>query len=203
MHGVLRMIRRVKENASREGFLMRPENEARLAKIKKISRILQGMCTAFLVLCVLGFLVMTWFLISSRYPIPGGGHGIIWEGYNGVAFNVYDLTDRDRVVAVVFFALSWGVVFNCGYQLHRLLDNYSRGEVFTSESAGQIRKWGIACVLWGVMKFGWMLVPLVIANAYKKPGEGLSLVVNGLIIVAISWFMEMAAEMREEQDLIV
>jgi hypothetical protein len=27
--------------------------------------------------------------------------------------------------------------------------------------------------------------------------------VNGLIIVAISWFMEMAAEMREEQELIV
>ena len=47
------------------------------------------------------------------------------------------------------------------------------------------------------------MVPLVIANANKKPGEGLSLVVNGLIIVAISWFMEMAAEMREENELTV
>jgi len=26
---------------------------------------------------------------------------------------------------------------------------------------------------------------------------------NGLIIVGISWFMAMAAEMREEQDLVV
>jgi len=182
---------------------MRPENEARLARIKKFSGILRGMCKAFLGLCVLGFLVMTWVLVNSRYPIPGGGHGIIWEGYNGVDFNVYDLTDRDRIVAGVLFALSWGVVFNCGYQLHRLMDNYSRGEVFTSESARQIHRWGIACVLWGAMKFGWRLVPLLITNTYKKPGEGLSLVVNGLIILAISWFMAMAAEMREEQDLIV
>ena len=182
---------------------MRPENEARLRKIKKISGILRGMCKAFLVLCVLGFLVLTWILVISRSPIPGGGHGIIRVGYSGVDFNVYDLTDRNRVVVGILCALTLGIIFNCGYQLHRLLDNYSRGEVFTAESAGQIRKWGIACVLWGLVKLGWRLVPLVIANANKKPGEGLSLVVNGLIIVAISWFMEMAAEMREEQDLTV
>jgi hypothetical protein len=168
-----------------------------------MSGILQWICKAFLGFCVLGLLVMTWFLISSRYPIPEGGHGIIWEGYNGVAFNVYDLTDRDRVMAGIFFALSWGVMFNCGYQLHRLLGNYSRGEVFTTVSAGLIRKCGMACVLWGVMNFGWRLVPLIITSTYKNPGEGLSQVVIGLVIVVISWFMEMAAEMREEQELIV
>jgi len=182
---------------------MQPENEAKLRKIKLISGILRGMCKVFLVLCVLGFLLRTFGLVTSRGPIPGGGHGIIWEGYNGVAFNVYDLTGRDRVVAGILFALTWGVVFLCGFHLHRLLGYYSRGEVFSKESAGQIRQWGIACVLWGVVKFGWMLVPLLIVNAYRKPGEGLSLVVNGLIIVAISWFMEMAAEMREENELTV
>jgi steroid 5-alpha reductase family enzyme len=71
-------------------------------------------------------------------------------------------------------------------------------------SAGQIRKCGMACVLWGLMKFAWMLVPLVIANAYnKEPTEGTSLVVIGLVIVVISWVMEMAAEMQEERELIV
>jgi steroid 5-alpha reductase family enzyme len=54
------------------------------------------------------------------------------------------------------------------------------------------------------MKFAWMLVPLVIANAYnKEPTEGTSLVVIGLVIVVISWVMEMAAEMQEERELIV
>jgi hypothetical protein len=33
--------------------------------------------------------------------------------------------------------------------------------------------------------------------------EGVGKIVNGLIIVAISWFMEMAAEMREENELTV
>jgi hypothetical protein len=47
------------------------------------------------------------------------------------------------------------------------------------------------------------LVPLIITSTYKNPGEGLSQVVIGLVIVVISWFMEMAAEMREEQELIV
>ncbi len=183
---------------------MLPENEARLARIKKISRVLRGICKAFLVFCVLGFLFMTRFLVIHRGSTIVGGHVVYWESFNGVAFNVSDLTDRDRVVAGVILALSWGVVFNCGYQLHRLLGNYSRGEVFTTESAGQIRKWGIACVLWGVMKMGWMLVPLLIVNAHQRqPGEGLSLVGNGLVIVAISWIMEMASEMREEQDLII
>ena len=182
---------------------MLPENEARLRKIKWISGILRAMCKVFLVLCVLGFLLRMFVLVSSGGPIPGGGHGIIWEGYNGVAFNVYDLTGRERVVAGILFALTWGVVFKCGYHLHRLLGYYSRGEVFSMESAGQIRQWGIACVLWGVLKFGWLLVPFLIANASRKPGDGLSLIVNGLIIVAISWFMEMAAEMREEHELTV
>jgi hypothetical protein len=184
---------------------MRPENEARLARIKKISGILRWICKAFLAFCVLGFLAtMRFLMISRQTSFPGGGHAIYWQSYNGVAIVVSNLTNRERVVAGVLFALSWGVVFNCGYQLDRLLGNYSRGDVFTTKSAGQIRKWGVACVLWGVMELGWMLAPLVIANASKKqPGEGLSLVVNGLVIVAISWFMEMAAEMREEQDLII
>jgi Protein of unknown function (DUF2975) len=183
---------------------MRPENEARLARIKKISWILRWICRVFLVLCVLGFLKMARFLAIARCQISGVVHCSYTQSFNGVAYNVSDLTDRDRVVVGVILALSWGVIFNCGYQLHRLLDNYSRGEVFTTESAGQIRKWGIACVLWGVLDLGWMLVPHMIVNARnEQQGGWLSLVGNGLVIVAISWFMEMAAEMREEQDLII
>lgn len=87
-----------------------------------------------------------------------------------------------------------------------LLGNYSRGEIFTKGSAEQIRQWGLACALWGVARYAIQFLPRVpaIRDSFK-PGEvqGLGLMVNGLIIVAISWFMEMAAEMREEQDLIV
>jgi hypothetical protein len=187
---------------------MKPENEAKLAKIKKMSGILQWICRAFLLVVVYGWGVTTWRLVIWRGAMPGiragVDHAVYWFGFYGMEFKAYDLSDRDRVMAELFFLLVSGVIFNCGYQLHRLLGYYSRGEVFTTVSAGQIRKCGIACVLWGLMKFVLILVPLVISNAYNaEPRDGTSLVVIGLVIVVISWFMEMAAEMREEQELIV
>jgi hypothetical protein len=58
-------------------------------------------------------------------------------------------------------------------------------------------------VAWGIVKLGWLLMPLVMANSQRWGSVDFSTLVNGLIIVAISWFMEMAAEMREENELTV
>ena len=167
---------------------MRPENEARLGRIERISKVLRAVCKVFLALCVLGFLAA----VSCLTGVGGIGDQF---GSGGA-----------RLVVVGLLAVTIGLAFKCGYHLHRLLGNCSRGEIFTKESAGQIRQWGIACALWGVARFAILFLPRVPAiRAYFRPGQvqGLGLVVNGLIIVAISWFMEMAAEMREEQDLVV
>jgi hypothetical protein len=190
---------------------MRPENEARLRKIERISKVLRWVCKGFLVLCVIGFLMQMRSLAFSRCQTSGVVHCAYWTGVSGVEFNISEVygvtelvTDSDRVVFGFIFALGAGVLFNCGYQLHRLLSNYSRGDIFTKESAEQIRKCGLACVLWGIFDLGLELAPRLSANFHsKQPGGGLSQVGIGLVIVAISWFMEMAAEMREEQDLIV
>jgi hypothetical protein len=40
-------------------------------------------------------------------------------------------------------------------------------------------------------------------NGMHVQVHGMGMMGNGLVIVVISWFMEMAAEMREEQELIV
>lgn len=167
---------------------MRPENEARLRRIERISEVLRVVCKLFLVLCGLLFL----YAVLGLTGVGGIGD---WFG-SGTA----------RLVVAGLFAVIAGLAFKCGYHLDRLLGNYSRGEIFTKESAEQIRQWGIACALWGVAKFAIRFLPRVPAiRELFQPGEvhGLGLIVNGLIIVAISWFMAMAAEMREEQDLIV
>jgi len=189
---------------------MRPENEARLARIRRISEILRGICKVFLGLCVLGFLIQSRILATTRCQTEGVVHCVYSLGFSGMEFNVSDVTDHDlvtdfeRVVVGFILALGYGVLFNCGYQLHQLMGNYSRGDIFTTESAGQIRKWGLACILWGAFNLGLSLAPHLIANAhYMQSGGGLSQVGIGLVIVAISWFMEMAAEMREEQDLVI
>lgn len=180
---------------------MRAENEANLAKIKKISGILRLICVLFMFGCMLAL----WRIATG--PIFGHGQnwgiGTLWQGVNGLEFKAYSLTVRDRVIAAVIFVLYWGVGFLCGLQLFRLLGFYSRGEIFTKDSAGQIRRWGLACVAWGTVKIAYALVPLLVANSRFTQGADLSLIVYGLIIVAISWFMEMAAEMREENELTV
>ena len=190
---------------------MRHENVTRLARIKRISGISRGICKLFLVSCVIGFLLQMRSLASSRCQTSLVVHCQYPMGLDGVEFNISEVygvtelvTDSDRVVLGFILALNCGVLFNCGYQLHRLLGNYSRGDIFTKESAGQIRKCGLACVLLGIFDLGLELAPRFIANAhYKEPGGGESQLCIGLVIVAISWIMEMAAEMREEQDLVI
>jgi hypothetical protein len=190
---------------------MRPENVTRLARIKKISGISRWICKAYLVFCVIAFLMEVRALAFSRCQTSGVVHCAYWMGVNGVEFNISEVygvtelvTDSNRVVFGFLFALNCGLLFNCGYQLHRLLSNYSRGDVFTKESAGQIRRCGLACVILGIFDLGVELAPRLIGNLHsKQPGGGLSQLCIGLVIVAISWIMEMAAEMREEQDLVI
>jgi hypothetical protein len=166
---------------------MRPENEARLRKIRWVSRILRVICKVILALYVLVLTIFGLMACAWGFPADFGSGGT-------------------RLVVVGLMVVLMGLGFKCGYHLYRLLGNCSRGEIFTKESAEQIRQWGIACVLVGVVKFAIRFLPRVVLSHMHGPSEGLDglgWVVNGLIIVAISWFMAVAAEMREEQDLIV
>jgi hypothetical protein len=61
----------------------------------------------------------------------------------------------------------------------------------------------LACVAWGIVKFGWFLLPFAMANSRRYQGVELSTVFIGLVVVALSWIMEMAAEIREENELTV
>lgn len=134
---------------------------------------------------------------------PYWGIGTLWEGYNGVEFKVYSLTVRERVITAISFSLTYGLAFFCGLQLFRLLGFYSRGEVFTEGSARRLRQWGFACVAWGIVKFGWFLLPLAITDSRRYEGIELSTVFVGFGVVALSWIMEMAAEIREENELTI
>ncbi len=178
---------------------MQPENEARLKKIRLVSSILRGVCKL-----MLGLIVLEGVRIEQKILFPGKGllSGVI--GTLGFWFPVAPLTARGRVVVGLLAAVTFAIVFKCVYHLHRLLGNYARGEVFTRDSAWQLRQWGWMCVLWGVMKFACLLiVRAIVPPTVHVVSIWVDTVVTGLAIVAISWFMEMAAEMREEQDLIV
>jgi len=179
---------------------MRPENEARLRKIRRVSSILRGFCKL-----VLGLIVLRGLRIEKIILFPGKGLVGAISAHYGI-FPVAALTGRGRLVVGLLGAVTFAITFKCVYHLHRLLGDFAKGEVFTRDAVRQLRLWGWTCVLLGVMNIAWPLIDRAI-ELHPPSGLGLDLsgdmVVNGLIIVAISWFMAVAAEMREEQDLVV
>jgi hypothetical protein len=84
------------------------------------------------------------------------------------------------------------------------MDNYSRREIFTAGSAQQIRRFGVTCILWGALKVAWAFLPLALL---KDPPRSFVVSVDALVIgavvVGISWFAEMATNLREENDLTI
>ncbi len=174
---------------------MRPETEAKLRKIKKISKLSQVICKVMLAV----------FTCISLAGIVGTMYG------RGVTVSIFDvrlpmtsLSLSARMVVAVFVVMSMGVGIKGLYHLHRLFGNYGSGNIFTTDSANQIRQLGIAALLWFFVNVLWMVVALVFADPVItsiscRPDA----LVVGLVVIVISWFMEMAAEMREENELTV
>jgi hypothetical protein len=173
---------------------MRPENEAKLEKIRRISKILRVVCKALFGLIAIGFLVATVALLANRGSV----------GYFDVWFRVGDLSLGQRLLVLAMAALTSAVWFKCIFHLDRLFGNYSRGEIFTREAVGQLRQLGITCVMWGVMKVLWVgLSRALSANPHSPVEVSAEIIPIGIIILVVAWFMDMAVEMREENELTV
>jgi hypothetical protein len=174
---------------------MRPENEARLRKIRRISGVLQGFCKGFQVLVVIGFGLVALALFTNR----GGS-----VGYFNALLRPDQLTVCGRLVVLAMSGLASGVMYRCVSQLHQLFSNYSRGEVFTRGSVGVLRQLAIACIAWGVIKVAWVGMWWALTPHPPKSFEAnTDTVPIGMILFAVAWFMDMAVELREENELTV
>jgi hypothetical protein len=143
---------------------MQSENEAKLRKLAQVSSFLQGICKVVLSFYIVMLLVMLWGML--------GGPGHDFMGANFVNFHIHDLGAKDRLVVGGLFAATGGVMFLAVFQIHQLLGNCGRGELFTRESAGHVRRWGLACVVWGFLKFLWLGVPYFIGAIHLVPNGG-------------------------------
>src|ERR1039457_3880276 len=100
---------------------MRPENEARLRKIRLVSRVLRVICKL-----ILGLFVLVLGLFGLMFCMWG--------------FPPEDGSVGTSIVVNGLLIVLMGLLFKSGYHLYRLLGNYSRGEIFTTGSAEQIRQ---------------------------------------------------------------
>ena len=172
---------------------MQNETLAKLQKIKRVSIIFRVICKGLLAL-------VTLLGLCSVVCVAFGVGGI---NYDNVLFQTAGLPLGRRVILSVVTALAFGVLFKCFYHLHRLFGNYSRGEIFTRESVGQLRQFGISCLLWGVVNFLWVSSLALSAHPARTfHGHADSLAI-GTVIIVIAWFMDMAVDLREENELTI
>jgi len=172
---------------------MQTGTQAKLQKIKKVSIIFRVICKVLLALVAL-------LGLCGVLCVAFGVGGI---NYDNVLFQTAGLPLGRRVILSVVTALAFGVLFKCFYHLHRLFGNYSRGEIFTRESVGQLRQFGISCLLWGVVNFLWVSSLALSAHPARTfHGHADSLAI-GTVIIVIAWFMDIAVDLREENELTI
>jgi Protein of unknown function (DUF2975) len=172
---------------------MRPESEAKVNRIKKVSAMLRFICK--------GLLALVTFvgLCATAYVTFGIGR----IDFDGMVFQTGGLSLGLRLTLGIVTVTTWSVLFKCLYHLHSLFGNYSHGEVFTRCSVGQLRQFGIGCVLWGVMSFLWLLSLATSMHPMKTFRGDADALAIGAVIILIAWFMEMAVDLREENDLTI
>ena len=63
---------------------------------------------------------------------------------------------------------------------------------------------GVACVLWGVMKVLWVGLERALAGTTPVPVQvSAEIIPIGLIVIVVAWFMDMAVDLQEENELTV
>lgn len=172
---------------------MRPESEAKLEKIKKMSVILRVVCAVLLTLVTLIGLGCVVCLCLGRGAV----------GVGGIFFRSSGLALGHRLGLGAVTAVTFAALFKCFYHLYQLFGDYSRGDVFTRDSVDQIRQFGVACLLWGILSFVWnMSLALSVHPAGTFQAHPDSLVI-GVILIVIAWFMGIAVDLREENELTI
>jgi hypothetical protein len=170
------------------------EIQAKLNKIRKVSTFLRAICKgllAFVTLLGLCCVVCVVFGVGA-------------VNYESMVFRTDELSLGLRLLLGVVTALTFTALFKCFYHLHRLFGSYASGEIFTKESVGQLRQFGVSCLLWGVMNFLWLLSLAVSSHPGKTflYGHADSFAI-GVIIIVIAWFMEIAVDLQEENELTI
>ena len=176
---------------------MKPETEKRLEKIKRISNFLRVICKVLLAVMTCVFLTAMVLILTGRGTLS------LFE--NTVYLPLAPVTYLDRLILAVMTAFTMMVFLKGLYHLHRLFGNYGRGDIFTTNSAAQIRQLGITALLSAGVQFLWGFA--VVALTQGPPPISFQFhsdcLVIGPVVIVISWFMEMAAETREENELTI
>lgn len=175
---------------------MRPEFEKRLEKIRRLSLISKRICQGL-------FVLLTLLLVICFVGILVGGDSSITVF--DLSLPLRSLLLYQRIILSLIGALGIAVPLKGLYHLHRLFSGFSTGAIFTTQSASQIRQLGVTALLWVAVNLIWIAVVFAFADRHISHAIYFRAdsIVIGVIVIVVSWFMEMAAELQEENELTI
>ena len=117
-----------------------------------------------------------------------------------------------RAIGYLYQSLGVAIVLKLTFHLASLFGLYATGKIFSAENVRQIRQIGITLLLFPALAVLGLFVPLPVpAEGISSDGPpvfvqfiaALQNVIFGVIVIIISWIMDVGRELREEQDLVV
>lgn len=188
---------------------MKPQVEARLEQVKQTSRSARRACFWMMAFVLLAAAVT----VIGRLTLPEAAQPAGWawtcelDGLRGPCNQL-----GPQVLTVFLIALLGGValMLTALYRLARLFGNYSRGEIFTRGSVGEIRWIGYLLAAGAVFQ----LLLFVAVLTLRADGGGewpielrfdlpIVPVLVASLVMLLSWVMDVGAEMREEHEFTV
>jgi hypothetical protein len=192
-----------------------------LKKVQKVSTIVKGAFQGLMVLVSIG----SFLKIAGLVFMPDGGATMTSAGANVVtagqrAFNFHlSLLDMEvvadevqlsvRVVIGIALVLSLLVYLKILKHLVALFADYEQGQIFTRANVHQLRQIGITilCIpaLWLAVDLGFVVLTQLIApgSASVESGFPVMTLLTGIIVVLMSWIMDVGRAMQEESELVI
>jgi hypothetical protein len=182
---------------------MNPRVEARLERVKRISRSAKRACYWLMGLVLL----MATVTVLGRLTLPGSPSCAV---YGVQAPWCGALSSQALTFLVVALIGSVALALTGLYRLARLFGNYSRGEIFTRGSVREIRMLSYIAVAYVVFQFG-LFVAMLSLNAGGLDGWPRELTFDlplgpalvATLLTLLAWVMDVGAELREENELTV
>lgn len=192
---------------------MSPDTAEKLAKVRKYSASLRKLFRFFLVIAVIGMIVSTLILFLTD---ADNTTLAIWD----LRFAGDEITPTIRVLGGIYLLLIFAIMVKLLYHLAALFGLYAEGLIFMANDVAQIRQIGISVFLFCAAWLYVILAKLILlalghpVPAYEPSQRTIGLEIGagnlpllallaGIIIIVISWIMDVGREMREEQDLTV
>jgi hypothetical protein len=189
---------------------MSPDIEHKLAQVRKYSTSLRRLFNFCALLVAIGGVVSLLILLTRT-----GDNATIFVWNREFAGD--QITWTLKLLAGIWLILVFGIALKLLRHLARLFDLYSQGQIFTADNVRQIRQIGISVLLIvTTFLYGALARMFLYVTGHPTPAApptrdtlgididaGFWLIIGGIVIIVISWIMDVGRELREESDLTV